>query len=157
MNHKPLSQSHLACILGQSDPSPSVRMTPPKVTYQIRSAERLVVHTAEPGYTVDSIIESFLARLADPAYVATMAVIWHFLPGCNALGLNENSRLHSMAGQIKGREQPWRVALVGADEELFGSLRQFAGLTPSSAAIHNVFRDMQSALDWVQLPIDPEP
>ncbi len=112
------------------------------------------MHTVSPGYTTDCIFGSFVQRLNDPEFEQGMAVIWHFLPGTTPLGLGANSRLHSMASQLKDRDTPYKVALIGEDDAVFGGLRQFAGLTPTSAAVHSVFPDMKSALDWVKQPIE---
>jgi hypothetical protein len=129
----------------------------PNVTYEIRVAERLVMHTVAPGYTADCIIRSFQDRIENPAFEPGMAVVWRVLPGARPVKFGENSMLLTVARWAAAAGVPYRVALVGEDEAVYGSLRQYVGLAPASAAIHNVFHDLQSALEWVQLPIEPKP
>jgi hypothetical protein len=122
----------------------------PTVDYQIKSAENLVVHTVRPGYSTQCLFDSYLARCNDPDYEQGQGILWHFTPGAAPLEFTQSSLLHAADDRVRPDSPSYRVALLTDDEAVFGSLRQYAAIGSNDLIQHNVFRDINKALDWLQ-------
>lgn len=125
------------------------------ISSQIDSENNLIVRTITDKLSMQEILDSFNASLADKAFNKDMHVIWD-LRNANISELSSEEIIkvvEFIQSSTAERGSEYKIALVASEDSNFGISRMFATYGQELPLSIGVYRDIDEAYDWVNTPL----
>ena len=106
--------------------------------------------TVRGDLRVEQLPELAVAVWSDPGYAKVDRAIWNFLQSSSSMRLDDIMRLTNWISENKRGRGARIVAIVAAEDGVFGTVRMFEALQQQYGWTVGVFRDEAAARDWLR-------
>lgn len=106
--------------------------------------------TVRGEFGVKDLPGLFAAAWSDPRYSTVERAIWNFLNTRAAMRLDDIMRLTEWIAANKRGRGAKTIAIVAAEDAVFGTSRMFEALQSEFGWTVRVFRDEVAAIDWLR-------